>query len=135
MCSAASPDDLPFIQQGRNFDPANFRRVLCPIVRDTMETTVLPFIRLYVRDYSPNKTLSCTLYSFRVEGLAILAAETRSVFQTQFPADPETTPYSLEFINVPAGNYGYYKLFCNIPPAQPQGSSGILAYWVVEEDD
>ena len=139
MCNALTPDDLPFIQAGRNSDPTSVRTVFCPIVRDTMETNVLPFIRVYVRDYSPGKTLTCTLFSVNVQGLVNLAIEKRSVFQTQFPTDPVNTPYILEFINVPAGNYGFYKLICDIPPSiqtgQDGGRSGILGYWVVENDD
>jgi hypothetical protein len=57
MCTAAAPDDVPFIQGGRNFDPVNVRKVVCPIVRDTMNTAALPIIRMFVRDFSPDKSL------------------------------------------------------------------------------
>jgi hypothetical protein len=138
MCSALTPSDLPYIQAGRNLDPVSARAISCPIVRDTMLANVLPLVRIWVRDHSPEKSLTCTLYSKISTGEGNVAIQTRRVSDLPEPSDPVNIPYLMEFHNVPAGNYGFYQIACLIPPSiergQDGGKSGVVGYWVVEDD-
>ena len=131
MCSGLQAPDQPYIEAGFNNDPNSYHSVSCPIVRDTMAATVLPFVRIYVRDYSSDGSLVCVLFSTNPIGGSV-AVMTRRVADVPPPSDP-ALPIALEFSDTPAQSYGYYHIYCQLPPQNAGRSSGVVGYWVVEK--
>lgn len=131
ICSGLRPSDQPHIEAGSNTDPNGPNYVSCPIVRDTTVASVLQAVRIYVRDYSPDGSLICTLFSKNIVGDNI-ATVTRRVSESG-AASGTPNLYVLDLFNTPAADYGFYHFYCQVPARNAGSHSGVVGYRVIEE--
>jgi hypothetical protein len=105
--------------------------VECPIVRDIVITGgELTSAQARVIDQSPTEAVSCTLWS--QDGNSINGWGLMSTRRTSISGYGDATLALVFESHAALGSFGYYSMDCNLPAANGDDHSSVLAYTITE---